>query len=355
MNILFSGIGGPTPLGLAQSVKDIWPHYKCIGVDASHWAPQLYQSPVYDKTFVIPNAQSEEYWLQMEELIKQHNIDFAFIVPETEALVWAKRASTHALPCKVHLPHVEMAEFCFDKAKVGSFLFDKGLTPRTVEVDTNSAMGNGSVGLDFPYWIRIKSGAGALGALKINGPKDLTTWLNIHSTRTDFMASEFLPGRNYACKMLYNHGELVQSASAERIDYLLSAAAPSGISGMCARGRLLNRPDLVEKSKIALENIANYLESDLHGMFTVDFKEDKNGIALITEINIRHVSFNRAFALGGVNFAKSTLRLYFEKGFKMAETNSFEEESYFIRGVDAPIRLIRKESLKSTIHFKTNV
>src|SRR5690606_37453693 len=104
--------------------------------------------------------------------------------------------------------------------------------------------------LDFPFWIRVKSGAGALGALKVKNAKDLDTWLALHDNRSDFMMSEFLPGRNYACKLLCYEDEVIQHASAERIDYLLAAAAPSGIYGMCARGKLLNRPDLIEMSKL---------------------------------------------------------------------------------------------------------
>ena len=145
--------------------------------------------------------------------------------------------------------------------------------------------------------------------------------------------------------MLYHQEKLVQSSSADRIDYLLAAAAPSGISGMCSRGRLLNRPDLVHLSEQALKSIAEHVRAPLHGMFTVDFKEDKEGRPLITEINIRHVSFTEAFSLGNVNFSESTLRLYFEKGFERAARSKFNSEDYFIRGVDAPLRLVSAEKI----------
>jgi hypothetical protein len=81
-------------------------------------------------------------------------------------------------------------------------------------------------------------------------------------------------------------------------------------------------------------------------MFTVDFKEGKSGSPLITEINIRHVSFNEAFALGGANFAETTLRVFFDTEFKGGVPREFESEDYFVRGVDAPLRLIGKEELQ---------
>lgn len=346
MNILFTGIGGPTPIGLARSIKMIWPNYRCIGVDASSWAPSLYESQLFLSTYKVPSANDVGYWEAIDKIVQKEKIDFAFVVPETEVLVWAKRETTHALPCRVHLPSWKLADFCFDKLKVAEILFPKGLTPRTEQVELNESSLAENINLDYPYWIRVKAGAGALGALRINSKKDLTTWLTIHSNRPDFIASEFLPGRNYACKMLYHHGKLVQSGSAERIDYLLSAAAPSGISGMCSRGRLLNRQDLVALSTEALEYIAEHLNTPLHGMFTVDFKENREGKPLITEINIRHVSFTEAFALGKINFSESTLRLHFEQGFVKASNNHFQSEDYFIRGVDAPLRLVSKEKIK---------
>jgi carbamoyl-phosphate synthase large subunit len=339
MNILFTGIGGPTPLGLARAVKDAFPDFRCIGVDASKWAPSLYQTEIFDTTYRILAADDKAYWLRIREIIDKESIDFAFVVPETEVLVWSEFAEENDLPCKSWIPDFKLAKSCFNKHTVARVLKDNGLTPETISY---SEFVSGEKKMAYPFWIRVGSGAGALGALKIDSEKDLQTWLHIHDFREDFIISEFLPGRNYACKLLYNEGKLLQHASAERIDYLLSAAAPSGISGMCARGRLLNRPDLVENSILALETMAEETGSILHGIFTVDFKEDKNDEALITEINIRHVSFNYAFALGGINFAETTLRHALNLETDKECPNLFAKESYFLRGVDAPIRLIEE-------------
>lgn len=335
MNILFSGIGGPTPLGVAKSIKLAFPEARCIGVDGSKWAASLYDSDVFDATYEIVSGSSNEYWDVIENVIEKEKIDFAFIIPETEVLVWSNRQETHKLPCLALIPSLKLSTFCFDKLKVAKQLYPLGLTPKTTDF-----IDEGKQEIPFPFWIRVNQGAGALGALKIENEKDLKTWLTLHGNRTDFIISEFLPGRNYACKLLYVNGKLKQTASGERIDYLLSAAAPSGISGMCSRGRLLNRPDLVEKSISALENIANHLDVELHGMFTVDFKEKSTDTPLITEINIRPVSFNHAYTLGGVNFPETIIKNILMNDFTELKTGIFKKESYFIRGVDAPLRLI---------------
>lgn len=335
MNFLFSGIGGPTPLGVAKSVKAAFPDARLIGVDGSRWAASLYNSDIFDQTYQIVPGSSEKYWDIMEGIISKEKIDFAFIIPETEVLIWSDHKELKELPCPALIPNIELAHLCFDKFKLSSVLHKFNLSPRTLPYNKDSVLSMG-----FPFWIRVQKGAGALGALKIENQKDLETWLTLHDNRLDFIISDFLPGRNYACKMLYVNGELLQTASAERLDYLLAAAAPSGISGMCSRGRLLNRPDLVTKSKLALDCVAQEVNQPLHGLFTVDFKEDKNGNPLVTEINIRPVSFNYAFTLGGVNFASTLVNAMLFNKRESKITGVFQKEYYFLRGVDAPIRLI---------------
>lgn len=340
MNILFTGIGGPTPLGLARSIKAAFPEFRCVGVDGSPWSASLYHSEIFDATYRIVSGSAPNYWDVITEIVEKESIDFAFVVPETEVLVWSERQQASTLPCRALIPDFGLASFCFDKFRVAKTLYPLGLTPKTIAFESNDAIENTERSIPYPFWIRIKSGAGALGALKISSRKDLRTWLSLYGDRRDFIISEFLPGRNYACKLLYINGELCQHASAERIDYLLAAAAPSGISGMCARGRLLNRPDLVERSITALTGVSKELKAELNGMFTVDFKENTDGTPLITEINIRHVSFNYAFTLGGINFAETTLRRCLDIHEKEDLPTQFTKESFFIRGVDAPIRLI---------------
>src|SRR5690606_23638686 len=111
-------------------------------------------------------------------------------------------------------------------------------------------------------------------------------------------------------------------------------------------GKLLNRPDLIEMSKLALREISKNLGARLHGMFTIDFKENSVGKPLITEINIRHVSFNHAFTLGGINFAETTIKAVFGMNVDQTMPTQFATENYFIRGVDAPLRLIPIEQQK---------
>lgn len=350
MNILVSGIGGPTPKGIALSLKLANPQIKIIGIDSNIYAAGLYTNFPFDQTYLVANAQQEidQYWNDIEKIVEKENIDFAFIVPETEVLVWCKKEETSTLPCKSFLPNAEVASFLFDKLKVSKFLEPFGLAPKTLDVNGlgNSELSKLSDELKFPYWVRLNKTAGALGALKINSDDDLINWLRFTNLETDIIASPFLPGRNYACKLLFKDGNLILGATAERIEYLLANASPTKISGMCARGKLLNSEDLISRARKAIELIFNNFNLEINGMFTVDFKENSDGIALITEINIRHVSFTYAFSLGGANFAFETIKLFEEKSHNPQGVFNFKEEFNFIRGVDNDLNLISSSALE---------
>lgn len=348
MNILISGIGGPTPLGIAKSLRLKYSpqEIRLIGIDGSKLAPGLYNKKLFDKTYLVPHSKDEKYWDVVDKIVEKDKIDFAFIIPETEVLVWSKRQKEGNLPCEAFIPEADVAEVFYDKYRTFDHLKDTGLVPATVQLSADTDLEKIGEELGYPYWIRGGSGAGAIGAFKITEMADLKNWLNINPKVQDFMASTFLPGRNYACKLLFFDDKLIRSASAERIDYLMSNAAPSGISGMCARGALLNNPEMVEKSEFAIRKIFKAFNLSVHGFFTVDYKEDKEGNLKITEINIRHVSFSHAFTLGGANFAADTVELHFNKNFdRTYKIYEFDDNYTFIRGVDSDLFLIRDSEL----------
>lgn len=343
--IIITGIGGPTPLGIAKSLKLENDDVSLIGIDANKFAPGLYRNELFANTYRVPNASDENYWKAIQEIVEKEKIDYAFVVPETEVLEWCKKEKESGLPCNTLLPHDEVASFVYDKLNVSNSLESYQLTPKTIEVvDKNTLDGIGKE-LGFPYWVREKAGAGAMGSFKIENNKDIENWLKVNSGDVNLIASTFLPGRNLACKMLFKSNEMVMAATAERIEYLLANAAPSGISGMCARGKLINYISLVEKSEKALRIIHEKFGKKVHGMFTVDFKEDKNGEPFITEINIRHVSFTHAFSLGGANFAQKTFDVFCNDKSYTKEIFDFDKEYNFIRGVDTDLFIVDDSSL----------
>lgn len=352
MKVLVTGVGGPTPRSFVKSII----HYSSIegidfiGTDINPLAMGLYQKDLFKHTYIVPPASSENYWSCIKEIIRKHQIDFAIILPELEVLEWSKQNELGKLPCKVLLPKHKLAELLIDKAKMTKVLSGLNIVPKSVEFSRDeSDLEKIGESIGYPYWVRSTSGSSGLGSLKIEDVPSLRNWIQINPKVKSFLASEFLSGRNLACKLLYYRGKLLRSAVAERVNYIMAKVAPSGITGNTSFGRLLNEPKLVEVATKAMDCMFIHSKSEKHGFFTVDFKEDSNGKPYITEVNVRHVAFTQCFAAGGANFAEDTINLLTEsKDFDYTYKNyDFEKDLIFLRDVDElPILMKEKDLMK---------
>jgi carbamoyl-phosphate synthase large subunit len=353
MNILINGVGGPTPRSISRALRwySRYRRYELIGTDINPLARDLYDTALYNKTYVVPPAGHPDYWNVMEDLVEKHQIEMALIQPELEVMAWAKQAKTGRLPCKALLPDYDLASILVDKARMTELLDGHGLVPESVVLDIN----NGGIdqleaALAYPFWIRSTTGSSGLGALKVTNREALQNWIAINPDVKQFIASAYLSGRNLACKLLYYEGQLMRAACGERVNYIMSKTAPSGITGNTSFGRLLNDPQLVQVATRAMDALFEAVKAPKHGFFTLDFKEDDAGRPYITEVNVRHVAFSICFAAAGATFAEDTVRLLdddptFDRQFRMYE---FEPNLIFLRDVDArPIIMKESQLLRS--------
>ncbi len=348
MKILITGVGGPTPRSFAIALKRYTKDksYVLYATDINPLSIGLYQKNLFDFSFVVPPANSPDYWSTIERIIKENNIDAAVILPELEVIEWSKRKEKGDLPCKALIPDLAIANLLVDKSKMTEVLKDLDIVPPSFSFNReHQNLDEIFEYLGADFWVRSTSGTSGLGSLKVKDKQALKNWIEINPNVQEFIASKYLPGRNLACKMLYFEGELIRSACAERVNYIMAKVSPSGITGNTSFGRLLNEPHLVELSEKALDFLFDYSKSDKHGFFTVDFKEDENGKPYITEINVRHVAFTQCFAAAGANFAFDTMCLLgkdldFDSRYKMYE---FEKDLIFLRDVDA-LPIIMKEN-----------
>lgn len=354
MKILITGVGGPTPRSFAIALKkySFYKRYELIGTDINPHSVGLYQDHLFSKTFIIPPAKrSNEYWEAIEKIVATEKIDIAVILPELEVIEWSKRKSLGKnFPCKALIPDLSIAELLVNKSRMTNALEKLGLVPPSVSFKRdNLDISKITDSIVYPFWVRSSSGTSGLGSLKVESEEALKNWIYINPSVEEFLASMFLPGRNLACKLLYFEGDLVRAATGERVSYIMSKVAPSGITGNTSFGRLLNEPDLVSISIKAMEHLFELSGAKKHGFFTVDFKEDAFGTPFITEINVRHVAFTQCFAAGGANFAEDTIRLLdndssYIQDFKQYE---FEPGLIFLRDVDSLPILMKENQLLS--------
>lgn len=353
MNILITGVGGPTPRSFAIALKKYgnFKNMRLIATDINRLSIGLYQKELFDASYIIPRAGADNYWLVINDIVKKENIDLAVILPELEVIEWSKKNEVGALPCKVLLPSSQIVELLVDKSKMTEILNPLGIVPTSLTFNREvKDFTHLFQKLGDSFWVRSTSGTSGLGSLLIDSVASLKNWIQINPGVNEFLASTFLPGRNLACKLLYWEGKLLRAACAERVNYIMAKVAPSGITGNTSFGRLLNEPKLVELGSRAMDKMFEYSKSPKHGFYMVDFKEDSYGVPLITEVNIRHVAFTQCFAAGGANFASDTIRLLtndssFDYNFKIYE---FEKDLIFLRDVDNLPILMKESDLLST-------
>jgi hypothetical protein len=349
MKILVTGVGGPTPRSFVRGVKlSNESSYSFIGVDCSPIAYGLYDNTLFDSSYVIPKAGDEGYWAAINHIVEKEQIEAAVILPEDEVLEWAGNHSKLKYHVKTHLPDIQLATALVNKHRLHIYLEDSDCIPKFKKLDPLLYSYRELVSeLMDVFWVRSTEGSSGLGSLKIESESALEQWISINQGVSEFIATEYLPGRNLACKMLYHKGELKRTACAERVEYIMAKVAPSGITGNTSFGRLVNEPELVRISGIALESIAKKIGSTLNGIFTVDFKEDAKGNPKITEINIRHVAFTSSIAAGGANIPLDTLEaMKTDNWYAMQRIDySYPEPFIFLRDVDSEPILMKESEL----------
>jgi hypothetical protein len=356
MNVLVLGIGGPTPRAFVRSVfKDAsaGKSFRFIGADCNPRAIGLYDDALFASTYLIPRAGEPGYWDSINRIVKEADVHAAIVIPETETIEWSRNSGRLARAVRTHLPDLRLAEILYDKSKVHSLLKDTGFVPRHREISP-SAVDFVSLQQDLgeSFWIRGTQGAGGLGALRIDDPLKMQQWFGLNPRITRYLATEYLPGRNLACKFLYFEDELLLAASAERAGYIMPQSSPSGITGITGFGRLVNESSAIDVARAALAKVRSSTAIPLNGMFTVDLKEDADGRPKLTEINIRHVSFTFAFAYAGANFALKELQRMF--GLPGGETpadpiHRFDDRYVFIRDLDGLPLVMPESALKKPI------
>lgn len=352
--ILVTGVGGPTPRSFVRAVKlfgvQSKKEYEFIGVDSNPLAYGLYDKELFSQAFVVPRANQVEYWNAINQIIEEQEIDGVIVLPEVEVLEWAKNYGKLTKQIKVHLPELKLANELVNKHSLHHHLKGTAFIPKFYRINPkNYSYKQISCAVGDVFWVRSTEGSSGLGSLKIEREEMLSQWIAINPLVDEFIATEYLPGRNMACKLLYFGDELVSTACAERVNYIMAKVAPSGITGNTSFGRLLNNPKLVEISTEVLHKLSHNMKTGLNGIFTVDYKEDSFGNPKITEINIRHVAFTSSLAAGGANLPLDTLNFMFMENPTQLETNhySFAEGLIFLRDVDGlPILMKETDLLK---------
>lgn len=139
---------------------------KLIATDLSPYAPAMYFA---DKRYLMPPIDDAEYIEKVLEICKKENVSavMTFIDPEIELLA-KNRNKFEAIGVEVLVPYKETAELCFDKFLMFKYLQKCNIPTvntygsfQEFEVAYNSGI------IDFPVFVKPRTGSGSVGARKV--------------------------------------------------------------------------------------------------------------------------------------------------------------------------------------------
>lgn len=344
--ILCTGAGGPAGINFIQSLRLAPEKMTIVGTEANKFFMHL--APT-EKRYLVPRAIDPAYVDRLNEIIRLERIDFLHAQPDVE--VEAVSENREKIDADIFLPSKAAVRACQDKLESAKVWKQKGVpVARTVELRSEKDIDRAFQELGSPIWIRARHGAGGKGSTPADNRETAVSWIQYWKARKvkwEFIAQEHLPGRNFAFHSLWQNGELVTSMARERLEYIYSYLAPSGITGTPAVQRTVHDETI---NKTGTEAVLA-IDRGFTGIASVDLKENASGVPCVTEINPGRMFTTSYF----FSFASKVIRgdfcgnipyLYTRLAFKesvpeMPKYDILPADVYWIRHMDAPARLVK--------------
>ena len=348
--ILLTGAGGLTPRSIATVIKRKHPDYKIIGCDTNKKAIAFFMNGLIDNHYVVPKCNEKEYFPYINKIIKDNNVDYAFVQPESEIVVWGDYFEKYGkFPCPVFMGCKKLSESLRNKSIMASILEGTNFIPKTIKIThENPKYNEVEKIIGFPCWIRATEGTGGLGSLRLDSLEIYKSWLLINASIPEFTVSEFLPGRHLANQMLYYKGEYVKGAALECVEYVMANTAPSHITGNTHFGRFLNENRINKFCDDCIKLLEKKLGVVAHGILSFDLKEDRKGNIKVTEINIRHMAYTGVMASVGFDLIEDTIRIMEDGNSDNVVRDQFhryDKPYVFLRDVDVEPIVLESENM----------
>jgi hypothetical protein len=329
MRILVLGAGGSAGNNVSACFYSAG--HVTIAADTDPIALQVARGA--ERVHVEPNRSAE----RLNEIIDEFDVDFVHAQPDAEVLWLA--ANQHLLNARTFLPDRATLFIAADKYRTSQVAGPDA--PRSFPISDEKELERAIADLGGRAWLRLRSGAGSAGALPVEDASIARAWIQHYRTffgiqADEWTIAEFLPGRNLSFTGVYRDGELLGFAMKERLRLLGASRSPANVSSTATLQVTLYRHDLFN----AVHRIVERLQGAANGVLMFDFREDRNGVPKLTEINAgRFGTTSTHFLAAGGNLPA----LYAEaaRGEPMsARGNVCRDEVFWYRDTDVGARTV---------------
>ena len=344
--LLLTGAGGSAAANFLDSLRRAGADHHVVGADAS---PVRLHLSRCDANLVLPRADDDRYLASLASAIGAHGIQMVHAQPDPEVLFIGR--NRHEIPATTFLPAQSALETAADKSAFAAAMHAADVpVPVSVEYEDIGHVSERTSRLldDFDrVWVRARRGAGSRASLPVSAGPQAEAWISWWVTErgldaSDFMASEMLPGREFAYQSLWVDGRLVAGQARERLEYLYGHLTPSGQTSTPAVARTVSEPAIDDLACDAIRA----LDPSPNGIYCVDIKESASGQAKVTEVNAgRFFTTSNFFAAAGVNMPDMYVRLAMGDDVADLGTSPLPSGLYWIRMVDMGYKLVSDDEL----------
>jgi carbamoyl-phosphate synthase large subunit len=203
------------------------------------------------------------------------------VIPQPDNLTMWLADHQDQIEAQTFLPDRRTIALCQDKFEAGLAFRRAGLRNDCIELVDGHATFYEHLA---PCWLRARHGAGAKAAIYARNELEFRHWHEFWRERDrtiEFVAERSLPGRDLAWSGIWYQGELVCSFTRQRLEYIYPGLTPEGLTGTPTIAEIIH-----DDAANELAEAACYAVDDMpHGIFSVDMREDEDGVPRPTEIN----------------------------------------------------------------------
>lgn len=346
--VLITGAGGGGSNNLIRGLRRDGYDGRIVGSNVSKY---YLGKSLADANYLIPRGDEDGYEDAVRSVIDREDVDV--ILPNNGTEVRSVSQLRDLLPTRVFLPPHEDVVLCQDKFELTNHLnaHDVPVAPSRV-VDNLESIEAIFDDLDGEMlWCRLRHGSGSKGATKVKRAEQARSWIEYWEEmrgieRGEFTLNEYLPGRDYAFQSVWQDGELVLSKTLERLSYYFGDNRASGQSSTPQVGKLVYDETIQETCERAIRAV----NEDATGMYSIDLKEDEEGVPHVTEINIgRFCMITNAFnEVGEHNMGDVYIRLANDEEVTIENRRRDigEETTYLVRELDTEPLLVTESELE---------
>lgn len=279
----------------------------------------------------MPGAKDPAYIGVMRQVIAETGAQMIFAQPDPEIAVLSEKRDE--LPVISYLPSKETVAACQDKYETYRRWSEADLrVPETLFVNNIDDLRQPFERYGDP-WLRPVIGTAGRGALHTDKFEHARLWLEFNDGWGFYTAARYLRPESVTWQSIWRHGELIVAQSRRRLYWEFADRAPSGVTGITGTALTVADPEL---NDIALRAI-HAVDSEPHGVFSVDMTYDDDGVPNPTEINIgRFFTTHLFFSTAGLNMPYILVKLAYgeEPPAIAAKINPLPCGLAWVRGMD---------------------